>query len=302
MKTNKKLLLSSIAILVGTSIGAGILGLPYTGSKAGFYILIFYILFLGIIASLVNLYLGEITLRTKEKHQLPGYTKKYIGEKSKKLLELAMVFGVYSAIIAYLFGVGESFSFLIFNNFKYSLLIGLAFGIFMSYLLWNGLNDLKKFEKIGTLLIVGLLVIISTLLVKKIEFSNLITYNLKYIFLPLGVVLFSLSSFNAIPELRLVLDKKEKLMKKSILIGMAITIFVYIFFSFMIIGNLGAKTPQVATISLGGVFILFGILTMFTSYLSLGNSLLENFSYDLKFKKKKAWFRSEEHTSELQSH
>ena len=51
--------------LTGTVIGAGILGLPYVFSKSGFYVGLFWLLFLGSIIILCKLYLGEVILRTK---------------------------------------------------------------------------------------------------------------------------------------------------------------------------------------------------------------------------------------------
>ncbi len=289
MNKNNKLYLTTISIIAGTALGAGILGLPYVGAQVGFFTLLSYILLLGGLVLLINLYLGEITLRTKGNHQLPGYTQFYLGKFAKNLLQFAMVFGVYSAIIAYLLGIGKSLSFLIFKNYGQTLLLGLLFGVLMSYLLWKGLADLKEFEIIGVLLIFGAVLFISLFFAKNIQMSNLLLFNFKKILLPFGVVLFSLTSYNAIPEIRLVLKNKEKLLKKSIIYGMLASLIIYILFSLVVIGAKGLKTPQIATISLGGIFIFLGILTMFTSYLSLGNSLLENFSFDLKLNKKTSW-------------
>ena len=49
-------------------------------------------------------------------------------------------------------------------------------------------------------------------------------------------------------------------------------------------------TPEIATLALGPVFILLGIFTMFTSYLSLGVALQDNFKFDERMKRKTAWF------------
>src|SRR6056297_3234628 len=112
-KENKKFF-SAVSILVGTCIGAGVLGLPYIASKAGFFITLLYILGIGGIVLLVNLYLSEIVLRTKGKHQLIGYAEKYLGRKGRHFMEFAAVFGIYASMVAYTLGIGESISFLIF--------------------------------------------------------------------------------------------------------------------------------------------------------------------------------------------
>jgi amino acid permease len=161
MKQKTKNFLVGCSILIGTSIGAGVLGIPFVAAKAGFLVGLGFIIAVGLIVLLVNLYLGEIILRTKGNHQLVGYAEKYLGVKGKRFMNFAMIFVSYAAIIAYLFGVGESFTFF-FNNPGplTSLWLGLAFAAFMGFMLWEGLKALKLFEKWGVALILSLLVAI----------------------------------------------------------------------------------------------------------------------------------------------
>ena len=107
--------------LSGAVIGAGILGLPYVFSKSGFLIGLMWIMFLGVILILIKLALGEVALRTKGKHQLAGYAEKYLGKWAKRFMVFAVVFGIYSALLAYLIGEGESFSHLLFGHTNFAL-------------------------------------------------------------------------------------------------------------------------------------------------------------------------------------
>lgn len=290
MVTENKKLIIAVSVLVGSCIGAGVLGIPYVAAQAGFFVAIAYILLIGALVLTTNLYLGEVVLRTKGMHQIPGYVKKYLGKKWKSVAEFAMVFGIYSAIVAYMLGMGESLSFIFFSNVNYSLLFGVLVGLGMSSLLWKGIRGLKKFEKIGVTIILILIAIIFFVFVQDVNISNLYTFNKSNIFLPFGVILFALLSFHAIPEIKAVLRKDEKLLKKSIIIGALISVIFYIIFTLIVVGVKGIETPEVATISLGKIFVLLGIFTMFTSYLALGNALEENLMYDKNYKKKKAWF------------
>src|SRR3990172_1958148 len=103
---------AALAVLLGTIIGAGILGIPYVVSKSGFAIGVVHILLIGIIMAIIMLYLGEIVLRTRTTHQLPGYAEKYLGQSGKKIMLAAMAFGIFSALIAYLIGEGRSISYM----------------------------------------------------------------------------------------------------------------------------------------------------------------------------------------------
>ena len=160
----------------------------------------------------------------------------------------------------------------------------------MSFLLWRAMKSLKKFEEIGVSMILFLLALIVLIFFKDVNFSNLLTFNLGNVFLPFGVVLFSLLSFSAIPEVNMVLRKHPHLMKKSLIVGMTIPMIFYILFAFVIVGFKGLETPEIATLALGPIFIIMGIFTMFTSYLALGTALEDNLTYDEKYKRKKAWF------------
>ena len=289
MVGDKKNFWTAVSILIGTCIGAGVLGIPYIASQSGFFVTLAYILGIGVIILFLNLYLGEIALRTKGDHQLVGYAEKYLGKKGKHLMEFSIVFGVYAAIVAYALGIGESLSFLFFENSNYTTLFGIGFGVLMSVLFWRGRNSLKNFEKIGVAIILFLLLFIFFNFINKIDYSNLTYFNPENIFLPFGVVVFALLAFHSIPELKIILNKNKIAMKKALIIGTLTCILFYILFAFLILGYKGISTPEVATIALGGIFILLGIFTMFTSWLSLGTALEESYILDEKILKKKSW-------------
>lgn len=289
MDAEKKRFWTAVSILVGSTIGAGGLGIPYAAAQTGFFVALGYIVILGMIIILINLYFGEVILRTKGKHQIAGYGKKYLGRKAELALEFAIFFGVYAAIVAYMIGIGESLSFLFFGNSNSSLLLGVLFGVGMSGLFWRGLKALKKFEKLGVVMILILLVLIVVVFFRDINLANLYSFNSGSFFLPFGIILFSLMSFYAIPQVGMIIHGNEKIMKKVLMTGSFISMTFYILFTLVVVGVKGMDTPEIATLSLGGIFILLGILTMFTSYLTLGNALQENLMYDERFKKKNAW-------------
>ena len=131
--------------LTGTIIGAGILGLPYVFAQSGFLAGLFWLIVLGAVMIFVNLTLSETILRTKGKHQLSGYAEKYLGRWGKYAMFFAMLFGIYSALLAYLIGEGESLSKLLPGNIN-PILLGIAFWLVMTLLLREGLRGLKKIE------------------------------------------------------------------------------------------------------------------------------------------------------------
>lgn len=292
---NKKFLLwEAIATLVGTIIGAGILGIPYVIAKAGFWTGIFDIVLLGIVVLLIYLYLGEIVLRTKGFHQLPGYAEKYLGGIGKKLMVFSMVFGNYGALIAYIIGVGLSLA-AIFGGDPLS--YSLVFFVLVAAIIYKGLKAVGESELFMLPFVVLFIILVSVLSLGHIDISNYITFDLTKILIPYGVILFAFLGAAAIPELEQELVKNRKLLKKAIIIGVLIPIFSYLIFAIAVVGVSGVNTSEVATIGLGEIMgsymVVIGnvlaIITMTTSFLALGLALKQTYNYDYGLNQKLSW-------------
>ncbi|MBI2043576.1 amino acid permease [Candidatus Pacearchaeota archaeon] len=268
--------------LSGAIIGAGILGLPYVFSKSGFLVGVFWLVFLGLITLYINLCLGEITLRTKKIHQIPGYAGLYLGKNGKKIMMLIKIFGIYAALLAYLIGEGQSFSILFFGNLNYSVFFAVGFWFVMTLFLREGLEGLKKIESRGILLVTAIILFMFFYFVDDVSIGNLSYIDYNGFFFPFGVVLFAVLGFSAIPEMRIEIMKKEKLMRKAIILGTLIPIVLYFIFSLTFLGVFGKNVSQVATISSDSFIPVLGIFTMMAAYFVLSFSLLDVFVYDLK--------------------
>lgn len=289
MKFNWKLF-AAVATMTGMIIGAGFLGIPYVVAKSGLIIGIVEIILLGIILLVAKLYLGEILLRTKDTHQLPGLAKLYLGKGGSILMFFSMIFGIYSALIAYLIGEGESLSYIFTGSTSYSLYFALGFWLLLSFFVYHGIRALKKGESLGIIAVFVILIAIFISFLGKIQIENLITLNLNYTFLPVGVIIFALLGFSAIPEvLRELRRHNEKLLKKAIIIGGILPIIFYCLFTFIVLGFSGASTPEIATFAFGKIFVLLGIITMFTAFFGLSLALRDMYRFDLGYRKITAW-------------
>lgn len=283
---------AAVFTLVGTVIGAGILGLPYVFAQSGFWVGSFWLIFLGVILLYVNLALGEVTLRTKKIHQLPGYAEKYLGEKGKIFVLIAFGFAAYSAMLAYLIGEGQSLSQLFTGSLSYSIYFGVGFWLIMTLMLREGLLGLKKVETWGVLGIVILILVLFGYYFPQIDSANLAVANYDDIFLSFGVVFFAILGFTAIPEMRRILGTDGNSMKSALIVGKIILIFLYFIFCLTFVGILGLNVPEVATLSFGKLINLLGIFTMLTSYFVYSFALKDVFVYDLQKKKYVGFFVS----------
>lgn len=285
----------AISILTGTIIGAGVLGIPFVVMQSGFLIGALEIILLGFAILTTNLFVGEVVLRTKGNHQLTGYAEKYLGKTGKKIMTVTMVFGTYGALLAYIIGEGESL-FAIFQNLS-PVIFSLIFFCVVSTIVFIGLKVIKRVEVLFSLTVLAIIIGISIVSITNMNINNLTTISLPNLFIPYGTILFAFAGAAAIPEMKEILIRKRKIMKKSILIGSLIPLIAYFLFAAFTIGVTGFNTTEIATIGLGRVLgqkmVLFGnlfaIFAMGTSFLTLGLALKEMFHYDYKLNKNLAW-------------
>lgn len=282
----------AVFTLTSTIIGAGILALPYVFSNSGFFIGLFWLLFVGGIYIYICLCLGEISLRTKDKRQLPGYAELYLGKKGKTFMFLVLAFGIYSALIAYLIGEGQSLSKIFTGGLEYSLYFGIGFWVLMTFLLSEGLRSLKRVTSIGIFMVVFLVFYVFFFNLSSINITNILVYDFSKFLFPFGVVLFALLGFSSVPEMRMLLQKQEKKLVSAIFIGKLIPILLYIIFSLTFVGVLGKSVPEVATLAFGGIILVLGIFTMLSCYFVLSFVLKDVFKYDFKKGKLSLWLVS----------
>jgi len=285
----------SLAILIGTVIGAGVLGIPFVVAKSGLGIGIIIMIIVVIALTFEKLFLGEICLRTKQYHQMPGYAEKYLGKYGKWLSTFTAIFGHYGAIIAYIIGGGLVLSEMFGGN---KFIWSMIFFTVGAILIYKGLALIKKFELWMTLGIMVIVLVISLFAFKEFEVEQAFFLDFNNIFLPYGVILFAFAGASAIPQMRRVLVGQEKDLKKSIIIGNSTIFLLYLLFAIAVIGATGLATTEVATVGLGQMLgqkiiyfaNIFALFTMSTSFLTLGLAVRNVYHFDYHINKKISWF------------
>jgi len=298
IKENKDFLVA-VATIIGTAIGAGIFGLPYITAKAGFFPVIFIFFILGISTIISNLMYGEITLRTKKKGRLVGYSEKYLGVWGKRVSAVSVFFSFYSGLLVYII-LGGIFLNSLLSGFMggSEFLYSLALFAFVSLAIYF---NLSLFSIVESWMVLFLIFVMSGIIFKTahhIDVGNFLTSDPSQFFLPFGVILFSLGATSAIPEMEHIIKRKRSRIKKAILWGTISYIAIYLVFVTAIVGVTGGETTEETFVGLSrflgdGVItfgLIFGFLAVLTSYLVTGISLKETFWYDYGLSERKAWF------------
>ncbi|OGK38831.1 hypothetical protein A3F34_00560 [Candidatus Roizmanbacteria bacterium RIFCSPHIGHO2_12_FULL_44_10] len=286
-------ILQAGATLIGTIIGAGILGIPYAVSKVGFLPGIVMLIILSLAMIILQLMFAEITLRTKHKHQIPGYGGFYLGYHVKRLSLMIGLLAGYGTLLAYMIGEGTVLSSLFGGS---SLHWGLAFFVVGSVIVYKGLDIVKRFELGLEVFVLLIVTSIGVLAWPHIKSDNVYYWNLSQMAVPYGVLLFALSGTIVIPQIRQELIGQEKKLPVVIIGANLIVFLVYALFLFFVVGVTGKETTELATVGLGivvgrNVFVLGNILaffTMSTSFLAIGIAMRSLFQFDYGFSREKA--------------
>jgi len=280
----------ALAILIGTTVGGGIFGLPYVIAKAGLITSLFYFLVLGTAVLLVTLFFGEIILSTEEDHRLVGYARKYLGKKGEVVITISTILGMVGALLAYII-IGGNFLKIILPSMGLSATqLSFLFWFALSFFVYRGLKLIAPAELLMNLCLVTILVLVFGFAMPHIQAQNFKIIDWSNVFLPFGVILFALVGWTALPEISELFQTKEdhKNYKQIIILGMGIVILLYFLFSAAVVGVSGVQTTQEAfqglipflgpnIIKLGASL---GVLAVAASFLVLSLYLKDTFKYD----------------------
>jgi tyrosine-specific transport protein len=290
----------AVAILSGTIIGVGLFALPYITLKVGFWLILAYFLILGVLVFLIHLFFAELALITPDFKRLPGFARIHLGKWAERITYCSTIVGIIGALLAYMIVGGE---------FLLELLSPVLGGNLMFYvfcyfvigacLIFFGIKAIAQVQFWGLILFFIILFSIFSRGNQFFSLENVFNQpDYSYLFLPYGVVLFSLWGVSLIPEIEEMLAEKKKIISKIIPVAIFIPIVVYLFFAYFILGITGSQTTDVALTGLknvldNGVVVLalcFGTLTTFTTFIALGLTLKKVLWYDLNLSKNLAWF------------
>lgn len=284
----------AVAAMVGTMVGAGVLGLPYVISKVGFPLGLLMLLLLGGAALILNLMFAEVVLRTSASHQIAGYAKKYLGLIPYRFETFATIVGTYGGLTTYLIGEGKVLSVLLGGN---ELMYSLIFFVIISFLL---LFEIKTIKLFGLIIVVCLLLVVVAIVLlgsSSLKIANINYTELANVFTPYGVILFAYGGTAAVVTIRQILRRNEKKVLPAVLLGTIVPIIIYVVFTLIIVGVTGRNTTEIATVGLGQALgpwmLLFGNLFAFFAmgsvFLNGGLILREFYQYDFRLHKIWAW-------------
>lgn len=280
--------LETVAIIIGTNIGAGVLSMAYAARKVGYLPLLACLAITCFFCIITMLYVAEACLRTRGNNQLSGLARRYLGTFGGWLIFIAVAANSYGALVAYMSGSGNIMADF-FGQYGLTREMGsLLFFIPSALVLYLGLKALGIGEKListGMVLIVCVL-IAATLTHADTRIAHLWRSDWQYVVPIFNLAVFVFGAQFLVPELVRGNLTTPRRLPWLIILGMVLTFILVAAIPASVIALVGPENlSEVATLSWGrslGQWAYytantFALLAMLTSYWGLGGCLFANF-------------------------
>jgi tyrosine-specific transport protein len=238
---NIRQVISGSLLIAGTSIGAGMLGIPILTAKAGFLPALFITTAVWFFMLATGFLFLEATLWMQKGANILSITERFLGKSGKIFAGGTFIFLYYCLMIAYLAGGSPILGACVNNLFHISIT---GFPLYALFALLVGTVvafGMKVIDRINYLLMAGLIISYVFLLgvgTSSIEIPNLFSHDWKICFLAAPVLFSAFGYHNIIPSLTDHFDRNAKAMKLSIFWGTLLTFIVYVLWQLLTIGTL----------------------------------------------------------------
>ncbi len=282
----------ALSILIGTQIGAGVLGLPYAASKVGLTPAV------GILLGVMVLMLATALIVLKMSASMKGaqmstLAERTLGKAGGWAMYVSIFIMSFGALLAYVSGMGSVFA----NLFGMSPTLGaLIFWIFASLVVWYGLEASGKTELVMSFVMLFLFIGAAVMLAPHAKLSNALYTDFRGVLAITGVAIFALGCHTVIPDVYKGLGSYEKT-KKVVILAFLIPTAIYSMFMAVFLLAFGRNTPQIATLGLKALYGKLGslvgnlipLLAITTSYIGIALAQESNSKEFAKMRKPAAW-------------
>jgi len=282
----------ALSILIGTQIGAGVLGLPYAASKVGLIPAVGVLL--GVM--ILMMWTALITLRMSADlngAQMSTLAQKTFGSIGGWLMYFSIFIMSFGALLAYISGMGSVFH----NLFGLDQTIGaLIFWIGASLVVWFGLEASGKTELIMSFVMLFLFIGAAIMLLPHANLDNASYFNSSGLLAIIGVAIFALGCHTVIPDVYKGLGSYEET-RNVVILAFLIPTAIYAMFMASFLLVFGKNTPQIATLGLQKLYGRLGevvgnlipLLAITTSYIGIALAQQSNSREFAKMRRPLAW-------------
>jgi tyrosine-specific transport protein len=238
--------IGGILLIVGTSIGGGMLALPVANAATGFWQSSLFLFVCWAFMTLGAFFILEANLYLPRGKNMVSMASATLGNYGLFAAWISYLFLLYTLLSAYISGGADVLNSLLFkvslhlNEWQASSLFTLIFGL----IVYGGIHSVDFANRglmFGKLAVYCLLVI---LIAPHIEIQHFQHGSISYISGSIMILITSFGFAIIVPNLRDYFDDDIKTLKKVILIGSLIPLFCYLAWDAVIIGSLPSEGKE----------------------------------------------------------
>ena len=288
LKVHRLTFMEATMMVVGSTIGSGVLGLAFASRNAGWPVLLTWLVVAGFFSIISMLYVAEATLRTTRPLQLSGLAEKYVGKIGSWLIFFSVGATSFCSLIAYTSGCGKILS----EFFGISLeMASCLFALGATSVVWLGLKATGVAEKYLSSGMTAMLILLvgASLFSARVPVADILYTHWMY-----AVPVFCYAVQYIVPEISRGFTHEPGKLVPSILAGAGISFVILALVPLAVFLMLPVdEISEVASLSWGRAlgspvfFVIvnaFAFCAMLTSFWAIAESFLTNMIDRLGFK------------------
>jgi len=235
--------IGGVLLIVGTSIGAGMLALPVANAAAGFWQSSLFLLLCWAAMTIGAFYILEANLYLPRGTNMISMATKTLGRPGLLIAWLSYLFLLYTLLSAYISGGSDVMQSLIgflgihLRDWQSSTLFTFVFGL----VVYGGIHYVDYTNRILMFGKLGAYIILVITIAPFVQLKNLEHGQFRYVGSTLLILITSFGFAIIVPTLREYFDDDVKTLKKVILIGSFIPLICYLAWDAVIIGTLPSR-------------------------------------------------------------
>lgn len=293
----KRNTLRATLMLIGTTIGAGIFGIPAMMGTVGIWAGSFLFWFVALVVLATQILYLELILRDPERRRLPGYIGHAFGPWGKHLAAVTHTFQLVGINFAYLL-LGGEFLWILSRVFGFSWELSgwrMVFWVVGLLALLGGLKMAARIESNLTWMLIGLICVMIVLSVPHVHLARVFESHWMVIDGAIGVFLFSLFGCTAIPEMHEVTGRTFSQTRTAVIRGTLSAAFLIWLFGVVTFAALpGVAADRVALTQLlpnGLLWVLplMGFTSVMASFVAATYDLFATYRTDFHWPVRSSW-------------
>lgn len=236
----KSKIIGGVLLIVGTSIGGGMLALPVANAATGFWPSCGFLVLCWAIMTLGALFILEANLYLPPGKNMVSMAQATLGIPGLVLAWLSYIFLLYTLLAAYISGGADVFGTIFtragfsINQWQASILFTLFFGL----IVYGGIRSVDLVNRGLMFGKLGIYLLLTLLIAPWINTNNFSGGDYRQISSTIMILITSFDFAIIIPNLRDYFNDNIPQLKKVILIGSLIPLFCYLAWDAVIMGSL----------------------------------------------------------------